>query len=99
MLILNTSKYRKRRSHVTEPPPLGPLLVSAVYNEGFSELMLVFDRAVDTSAFCGSAIKLEDGLTHHKFYVGTETVPVNPTTMRIGLVENGESGGTKLLLT
>jgi len=93
MLIPTFKKYRKRpprtRGTSSAAPP-GLTLVSAAYDGGDSSVILTFDRAVDISAFDGSAISLVSGTT---LFGGTTAALDGDAIVEITLVPIGSASG------
>jgi hypothetical protein len=73
-------------------PPVPLTLVSADYYEAAAEVILVFDREIDSSAFVGSAVTLDDGQFTFIVYAGSDSpFQDGPTTLRIPLLPGGSS--------
>ena len=81
----------------TAPPPTGPVLTLASYN-GTGALTLVFDRAIDFSAFNGAAIVVDDQ-ADGVLWDGQTASASGPTGVLIALTDIGETSGDDILLT
>lgn len=82
--------HRRRRSVTTPAPPAALTLVSATYDIETESVTLVFDRAVDASAYDPAAITVQDGEFAGGLFVGSGPASVvNPTTIQVFLEEIG----------
>src|SRR5688500_11871813 len=88
-------RVRRRRKAAAPPaaPPPAPLtLVSANSYEASAEVILVFDREVDVSAFLGGQITLDDGqFTFTTYLANAAPFQDGPTTLRLPLDNSGSS--------
>lgn len=103
--IFYASKRRIRRkrnengSAVTPPPITGPVLVAATVAADNSTLTLVFDRAIDISAFDGGTAFVNVPAAHSLFQPDIEIVQVDAVTVRASLDYVDASSGSQTTLT
>ena len=91
--------FRRAPFPLPSAPPLALTLVAASYDDG-DAVELTFDRAVDISAFDGSAITVDDPVDYDLIYHGTGGVSLlNPAKVRIVLVAFGNGEGGSITLT
>ena len=75
-------------------------MVSANYNDGTAEVILVFDREIDVSAFVGGQITLDDGqFTFTTYLANAAPFQDGPTTLRLPLDNSGSSSISDVRLT
>jgi hypothetical protein len=75
------------------------MLVSAAYDPADPSLTLVFDRAVDISAYEGTEIHVDDGSFTAETYDGRGAASLpDPSTVRIILVDQGTTGAAAVFL-
>jgi hypothetical protein len=107
MLITPPPKFRKNRKPPEEtavastpPVPGAPLnLVSAQYQvDPDLVLLMVFDRAVDISAFNGAAIELDDGAVNGQVYSGASASAVDEVTVQVTLAAQGPESNPGIYL-
>ena len=103
MLLFPPPIFRKRRGHERPPnapppaPPAALVLVAAAYDENDAILLLTFDRAVDVSAFDGSAVFLGDPTFNSTAYAGTSPAYLDaPTIVRVILTATGPYFNTEV---
>jgi hypothetical protein len=88
---------RKRKAvvEVTNPPSPVPVLVQVMYEEG-SRVTLVFDRAMDFSAFNTELLFVNDSPTELMYYGQGESIPISATACEVVLAVygNGSAGLT-----
>jgi len=103
MLLFPPPIFRKRRGHERPPnapppaPPAALVLVAATYDENDAILLLTFDRAVDVSAFDGSAVFLGDPTFNSTAYAGTSPAYLDaPTIVRVILTATGPYFNTEV---
>ena len=103
MLLFPPPIFRKRRGHERPPnapppaPPAALVLVAATYDENDAILLLTFDRAVDVSAFDGSAVFLGDPTFNSTAYAGTSPASLDaPTIVRVILTATGPYSNTEV---
>ncbi len=101
--LAKKSPQRRRRQVVSSPPtpapPVGLVLVAAVYEEA-TWVRLTFDRAIDVTGLIGSAITVDDGdLSGVRWQAtGPSVTMINPTTVRIELTEFDPFAGAGIQL-
>ena len=85
----------------TPPPPVALTLVAATYDDVNLQLVLTFDRAVNISAFDGTAIMLGDAVFNHTAYDGTAQPATldAPAVVRVYLNPTGPFSSTEVDLT
>ena len=90
-------RRRKRRNL----PTAGPLvLVAATYDVNVPSLRLSFDRAIDISAFNGSAVVVDDSADSGNAYVGTGgAFHVGANALEIFLVDPTPATGSGTTLS
>ena len=98
MLIIPPAVYRKRRKikSAAGPAPVGAFtMVSAVFDSTALTLTLQFSRAINIDDLDGSAISVNDAAGTGTFYAALGEVDfVNPTTVRMGLDDEGPASGS-----
>jgi hypothetical protein len=87
MLTPATPQFRRHR--LRKPPAAPPqtlVLVSANYDETVPVLTLIFDRAIDASAFVAAQIVVSDGSFNSARYAGVGPATVEgPTRISVAL--------------
>jgi hypothetical protein len=93
-------KPRVAAQAATPPVPGVPLnLVSAQYQvDPAIVLLMVFDRAVDISAFNGAAIELDDGDVNSQVYSGASASLVDEVTVQVTLAAEGSESNSGIYL-
>jgi hypothetical protein len=90
---------RRRQGVPSSPAPAGLTLVAATYDPDTS-VDLTFDRPIDVGAFDGAAVVVEDGEIVGAKYDGQGGATLlNPTTVRISLLEVGPPDGPPVTLS
>jgi hypothetical protein len=87
MLLRQTLNYRRRAGVAKPRKALQTLvLVSANYDETVPVLSLIFDRAIDASAFVAAQVVVIDGSTNNAVYRGVGPATVEgPTRIDVAL--------------
>ena len=78
---------RRPRAHAPQTPPQTLVLVSANYDETVPVLTLIFDRAIDATAFVASQVSVSDGSFNMGVYGGVGPATMDaPTRITVPLV-------------
>jgi hypothetical protein len=81
-----------RQTGVTNAPPQTLVLVSANYDETVPVLTLVFDRAIDASAFVPGQVIVSDGSINMSVYGGVGPATMDaPTRITVPLARLGDA--------
>lgn len=91
-MLSNPPPLHKTRGHSgrAKAPPQTLVLVSANYDETVPVLSLLFDRAIDASAFVASQVIVNDGSSNMGLYTGVGPAMVDgPTRINVALVRLG----------
>jgi hypothetical protein len=104
LLRNHPAKYRKRRVPWTRkhdaPLPAALTLVSATFDATGPRVTLTFDRAVDASGMDVGQVRVFDGATTFRNYVGQGAQTAEtPQSVRVSLQELGATGAGNVTLT
>jgi hypothetical protein len=93
-MLSNPPPLHKNRGHSgrAKAPPQTLVLVSAVYDDTVPMVFLVFDRAVDGSAFRTGQVIVNDGSLNNGVYGGIGAPGIeSPTTISVVLERLGDT--------
>ncbi len=83
-----------------QPAPVGPVVLSAMYDPVTLWLRVYFDRPIDITAIDPSKITVNDAKVNHHTYVASGQAQMQGGQgFQIGLSESGEATGTEMLFT
>jgi hypothetical protein len=103
MLVIPPIKYQKRNVPLKKKQPAAPkalTLVSATYDPTGPRVTLTFDRAVDASGMDVGQVRVFDGATTFRNYVGQGVQTAEtPQSVRVSLQELGATGAGNVTLT
>jgi hypothetical protein len=99
MLITRKIPFRRRRTQ-KQAPPVPLELVAAAYDATGPNVLMTFDRAVDPTGMDVGQVRLFDGETTFRNYVGQGVMtPEGPESVRVSLMELGATGAGNVSLT
>lgn len=101
VLVTKIPFFGRRDARRTAPPApvVGPILTSATLDLDVPAVVLGFDRAIDMTAFVPFEIVVLDSITGQEWGATIDSTMLDPQTVRITLIVNGEYGGPGVKLT
>jgi hypothetical protein len=101
MLIIPPSNYVKSSRRVTRKKSAAALvLTAATFDATGPNVLMTFDRAVDATGMDVGQVRLFDGETTFRNYVGQGVMTqASPESVRVSLTELGATGAGNVSLT
>lgn len=97
MLIIPPAQFRRRRGRVKHQPAV-LVLTQADYISATLQIVLAFDRPVNTAGLNGVQIRLDDEPNGHWYLATGGVIPLGSSTIELSLVLGGSTSGSATLL-